>query len=814
MPSTVFTSRGEAFLRERIGSLTQEDLEQLARTLSAWRQPPRFVHVDVLPQFYDSLTGNQVDQPPQQPEVSMQSYTKFKYTDFEVPTLVDPANPMSSVVNGVQINNHKYLVCIKVGRTDYDYVQRRERDPMRTMPIGEWVGYTEGRLPCGRYAVRLLAHVAQWKYMVPGSSPGRDPRASFFAVKRGRITVLNPNRAAPGVDRRSFGGSVIARHVHNMSLGAWALECANKNYYARLRQRYISRVPERLPVSRYAYPRTKFVAGPSEYEAGFNAIHKNGDYRNEAETSLLIMQLRGRVTDFVVKRTITQLNLAVASFKEGRLDDGGFRACLSNLFTSVFGVSCVPRQGDGPTTRIMRQGLTVAEVKRLPEHMRRAWDRFDPRYVVAQVSLRVRAYIERKFTDVFSLLDCGHVQINGKVSATVEVITGTTFSGSFRRELVCAECVADRLASGQYSYAATTARGDVRIVAGIHTYSLRHPFQHTLDSGLVVEVYRTMVRPEESIGGYHSSRNYFTRPFPHANGKKAYQGKDVMLGYELEFVRKTDSVNVETMADDMKRRLLPVSDIVAQANAGDRYAAFEYDGSVDYEMVTGYGPIDIHRAGVHALLDNAPFRGKLVSHDGGRCGLHVHLDKPTSVLHAARMTQFYHAEETAALLKAVARRYNTSNYARAVPNKMGDKLALRSLWSNARYGYRLHDLRSASIRRDVMRSAINRINADNRYEVLNFQPNRTVEVRAFRGSMVPSTVIACLEFAYMSYLFARDETEMTTAGFLRYISQPEHRSDTRYLREYLNNRGFSCWAPRPRPQVTEVVSGYDELEAA
>jgi hypothetical protein len=82
------------------------------------------------------------------------------------------------------------------------------------------------------------------------------------------------------------------------------------------------------------------------------------------------------------------------------------------------------------------------------------------------------------------------------------------------------------------------------------------------------------------------------------------------------------------------------------------------------------------------------------------------------------MTQFYHAEETAALLKAVARRYNTSTYALAVPNKMGDKFALRSLWSNARYGYRRLDLRSASIRRDVMRSAINRINTDKAREAL------------------------------------------------------------------------------------------------
>lgn len=54
MPSTFSESRGEAFLRERIGSLTQEDLEQLARTLSAGRQPPQFVHVESgsPPQFF------------------------------------------------------------------------------------------------------------------------------------------------------------------------------------------------------------------------------------------------------------------------------------------------------------------------------------------------------------------------------------------------------------------------------------------------------------------------------------------------------------------------------------------------------------------------------------------------------------------------------------------------------------------------------------------------------------------------------------------------------------------------------------------
>lgn len=321
-------------------------------------------------------------------------------------------------------------------------------------------------------------------------------------------------------------------------------------------------------------------------------------------------------------------------------------------------------------------------------------------------------------------------------------------------------------------------------------------------------------QPLDVIGGYHSSRAHFKKPMPHITGRVPAKGP--FVGFELEFVRgDSASKSIQNLAGLMKKTLAPFDKMVKQSGQGNHYALFEYDGSVDFEMVTGFGPMDIHRAAVVELLGTGAWKGQLKSHDGGRCGLHVHLDKPTSLIHATRMTEFYNKEENARLIKCVARRYGAGErYAKTVEGK-GDKAQLGKSWSCAVRNIIGSDMPKYSrivSRKSIIARAVRNL-TEERYELVNFSPDRTVEIRAFRGSMLASTVIACLEFAYISWFFARDCVDMSTDAFIEFISRTEWRHETRYLRKYLLDKGYTPWVPRAAPTVAEAVSVEDETEA-
>ncbi|MGB4467555.1 MAG: hypothetical protein WBI41_05830 [Azovibrio sp.] len=289
------------------------------------------------------------------------------------------------------------------------------------------------------------------------------------------------------------------------------------------------------------------------------------------------------------------------------------------------------------------------------------------------------------------------------------------------------------------------------------------------------------------IGQYHSSSSKLATPLPHITGDKVH-ASELKVGFELEFVtnRGATAKDANYYARLMKARMEEVTQPILGTQP---YALFEYDASVDWEMVTGYGPLDIHRAAVIAILGGKPFGNEVHSHNGGKCGLHVHLDKPSSLMHAVRLQSFYNSPMNEKLVRAVARRYSGDGYARVKGEKGNMIQAAKSAKSlRGSYGYQG--------RAEVLLRAINRLSSD-RYELVNFTPTKTVEIRAFRGSMITETVIACLEFAYMSWYFARDTQadELTTQNFLKFISLPEWRHQTKYLRGYLKARGFKVWVP-------------------
>jgi len=276
----------------------------------------------------------------------------------------------------------------------------------------------------------------------------------------------------------------------------------------------------------------------------------------------------------------------------------------------------------------------------------------------------------------------------------------------------------------------------------------------------------TYVREEDLssnsiIGEYHSSRHRL------GHIPSAYDDRKprVLLGLELEIETENDRTNTA-------QKLL---DGVGEYE-GEQYALLENDASLDhgFEMVTAYTGLDVHQEQLSFFKDDLykPLKGAK-SHDTSTCGLHVHICKSEmTTLHGAKMILFINDQANQSLIKAIARR--DSSYG-SIKNKKDDKGWLKE-----------------SLEVNGKRSQLRRLNRD-RYEALNFQNDRTVEFRLFKGSLKYETIMACLEFTYATWFFCREAStkNLTVDYFLKFICANENKKDTKFLRAFLKSKGFS-----------------------
>ena len=271
----------------------------------------------------------------------------------------------------------------------------------------------------------------------------------------------------------------------------------------------------------------------------------------------------------------------------------------------------------------------------------------------------------------------------------------------------------------------------------------------------------------ENIGSYHSSKRYLGHiPSAYDNRKPR-----VLLGLELEMEANRSSVG------DLDERAEHLLDSIAWATdtKGNRtrYCALEQDGSLDYgfEMVTGYTGLDVHQEQLKFFKNT--FEG-MRSHDTKTCGLHIHICKSDmSIYHAMKMVLFINDTGNANLVRSLARR-DASSYA-----KFKDKKGDTSWYKDAS--------RARASKTDKLRC----LNAD-RYEALNFQNEKTIEFRLFKGTLKYETIMACLEFTYATWFFCRDTSayDLTSEKFLEFIQKPQNKGDTKFLRAYLMEKGF------------------------
>jgi hypothetical protein len=269
----------------------------------------------------------------------------------------------------------------------------------------------------------------------------------------------------------------------------------------------------------------------------------------------------------------------------------------------------------------------------------------------------------------------------------------------------------------------------------------------------------------QNIREYHTS----SECLGHIPSKYDDRKPRVLLGLELEMEIK-DSYDRDERAGELMDNIGKYRE--SNFNFYD-YALCENDGSLDhgFEMVTAYTGLDVHAEQLK-YFENG-LKGA-ISHDSDNCGLHVHICKADmSTLHGAKMILFINDQANHKLIKAIARR-DSSDYAK-IKNKKED-----TYW-----------LKDAVRGCDTKRAQLRSLNAD-RYEALNFKNDKTVEFRLFKGSLVYSTIMSCLEFTYATWFFCRESSNknLTTEHFLKFICSNENRGDTKFLRAYLKAKGF------------------------
>ena len=222
--------------------------------------------------------------------------------------------------------------------------------------------------------------------------------------------------------------------------------------------------------------------------------------------------------------------------------------------------------------------------------------------------------------------------------------------------------------------------------------------------------------------------------------------KDIFMGVELE--------------TDMRDADYDDDDILADALhdfSGDIYC--KGDGSLSsegVEIVTHPATIGYHRhrmdwPEICAIAKRHGYR----SSDISSCGIHIHVNRNNlSKLDCIKLGFFFNTYRSF-IAKVTRRRNNT--WARLTTKKLKN------------YGQ------------------------SRRYEAVNFRNSETVEIRAFKGTLNPDTILASLEFTHSLVKFVKQAkiSEVIKRGvtnYMKYAKKRKHRYT--YLFEYFERRNI------------------------
>jgi hypothetical protein len=255
------------------------------------------------------------------------------------------------------------------------------------------------------------------------------------------------------------------------------------------------------------------------------------------------------------------------------------------------------------------------------------------------------------------------------------------------------------------------------------------------------------------LGSYHSSRN---RGFNVIDSAWFRQNRRA-FGIELE---------VQVRNGELDSKLAKVHEALnyEKFKVGE-YCYFERDGSIGegFEIVTQPAGLDVHRDRLSRFLNNSQLKMGLRSHEGGACGLHIHVGREFLTQgQIYRVQSWLNDVRNEGLIRSIARRYD-NNYCRFKPQ--------------------------------LAKFTVKHKHSTERYEALNVTNVDTIEFRIFRGSLRYESVIAALEFVNSLLTFCTPGevslTQFTAVGFKQWLMQPERKAENRVLRSYLSLDGQS-----------------------
>lgn len=250
------------------------------------------------------------------------------------------------------------------------------------------------------------------------------------------------------------------------------------------------------------------------------------------------------------------------------------------------------------------------------------------------------------------------------------------------------------------------------------------------------------------VAGYHSSQS---KGFDVIDSPWFRQNRRA-FGIELEVQVTSSSANLDAMAGR-------VHDLFNPGGSVGEYCFFERDGSIGhgFEIITQPAGMDMHKDKFSLFLNNPEVKKGMRSHEGGSCGLHIHVGRQyLTQAQIFRVQSFLNDVRNEGIIRMIARRYG-AGYCRVKPEM-------------AKF------------------TPYNKSNGD-RYEMLNIQNRDTVEFRIFRGSLRYESVMAALEFCNALLTFCQPGevsfTQFNAVGFKTYIQTQSMKQDTKFLRSYL-----------------------------
>jgi hypothetical protein len=347
----------------------------------------------------------------------------------------------------------------------------------------------------------------------------------------------------------------------------------------------------------------------------------------------------------------------------------------------------------------------------------------------------------------FDIADCGHIHRRGDVSTlfgNAEIYNAT--------ETACSNCVdalvrdGVRVPDGYSYYLLTEFAVTVRTSSGDRLMDRRQ------DNVQYNERYACWTDGSWSpyvnlIGSYHSSKSTGFEIIDSAWFRRHRRA----FGLELEVQAR--GVESNTAAGK-------IHDVLNPTGRKGEYCYFERDGSIGdgFEIVTQPAGLDIHRDKLALFLNSPDLKRGLRSHEGGSCGLHIHVGRQyVTQAQIYRVQSFLNDIRNEGLVRKISRRYGNS-YCR--------------------------------IKHEMAKLSPMGKHSSERYEALNVTGRETIEFRIFRGSLRYESVIAALEFvdALLNFCMPGQTSIMdfNSIGFRKFLANPQQSADTKFLRSYLS----------------------------